>query len=49
MKYHSDFKKEVDEIKISQKLNDIREIRNDFVHNKKINDENVKRWNYSII
>jgi len=49
MRYHSDFKKGINEsnrIKIQQKLNEIREIRNDFAHNfahnKKINKENVK-------
>ncbi|MFB5612863.1 MAG: hypothetical protein ACE5RL_06125, partial [Nitrosarchaeum sp.] len=49
MKNHEDFRREVDEkerIKIQQKLNEIREIRNDFahnfVHNKKIEPENVK-------
>ena len=49
MKHHSDFQKEIDEstrIKVQQKLNEIREIRNDFAHNfaqnKKIESENVK-------
>ena len=49
MKYHIDFKNEIDEntrIKIQQKLNGIREIRNDFAHNfahnKKIEAENVR-------
>lgn len=49
MKNHSVFKNEINEsdrIKIQQKLNEIREIRNDFAHNfahnKKINEENVK-------
>lgn len=49
MKNHQDFKKEIDEktrIKIQQKLNKIREIRNDFAHNfahnKMIESENVK-------
>ncbi len=49
MKHHIDFKNEIDEnvrVKIQQKLNEIREIRNDFAHNfahnKKIESENVK-------
>ena len=49
MKNHEDLKKGIDEktrVKIQQKLNEIREIRNDFAHNfahnKKIEDENVK-------
>jgi hypothetical protein len=49
MKNHQDFKKVIDEksrVKIQQKLNEIREIRNDFAHNfahnKKIDPENVK-------
>ncbi len=49
MKHHIDFKNEINEntrIKIQQKLNEIREIRNDFAHNfahnKKIDSENVK-------
>ncbi len=45
MKHHVDFKNEIDEntrVKIQQKLNEIREIRNDFAHNKKIESENVK-------
>ena len=35
MKYHMDFKNEIDEntrVKIQQRLNEIREIRNDFAH-----------------
>ena len=50
MKHHEDFKNQIDEktrIKIQQKLNEIREIRNDFAHsfayNKKIESENVKK------
>ena len=49
MSKHPDFKKEISEsvrIKIQQKLNEIREVRNDFAHNfahnKKIDEENVK-------
>ncbi|MDC4231352.1 MAG: hypothetical protein M8319_03375 [Nitrosopumilus sp.] len=45
MKYHIDFKNEIDEnirVKIQQKLNKIRKIRNDFAHNKKIESENIK-------
>ena len=49
MKHHIDFKNEIDDatrVKIQHKLIDIREIRNDFaynfVHNKKIESENVK-------
>jgi len=49
MKNHLIFKNKINEstrIKIQQKLNEIREIRNDFAHNfahnKKINEENVK-------
>ena len=49
MSKHTDFKKEISEsvrIKIQQKLNEIREVRNDFAHNfahnKKIDEENVK-------
>lgn len=49
MKHHIDFKNEIDDatrVKIQHKLNDIKEIRNDFahifVHNKKIESENVK-------
>ena len=49
MKHHIDFKNKIDENtrkKIQQKLNEIREIRNDFahnfVHNKKVESENVK-------
>jgi len=45
MKHHIDFKNEINEntrVKIQQKLNEIREIRNDFAHNKKIESENVK-------
>ena len=40
MKYHTDFKNEIDEsarVKIQQKLNEIREIRNDFAHNSAYN------------
>lgn len=49
MKNQNDFKNQINEktrIQIQQKLNEVREIRNDFahnsVHNKKINSENVK-------
>ena len=49
MKHHIDFKNEIDDdtrIKIQRKLNEIREIWNDFAHNiahnKKIESENVK-------
>ncbi len=49
MKHHIDFRNEIGDdirIKIQQKLNEIREIRNDFAHNfahnKKIESENVK-------
>lgn len=49
MKYHADFKKEIDEStrkKIQQKLDEIREIRNDFAHNfarnKQVEAENIK-------
>ena len=49
MKHHIDFKNEIDDdtrVKIQHKLNEIREIRNDFahnfVHNKKIKSENVR-------
>jgi len=49
MKHHIDFKNEIDNdarVKIQQKLNEIREIRNDFAHNfahnKKIESENVR-------
>ena len=40
MKHHRDFKNEIDEnarVKIQQKLNEIREIRNDFAHNSAYN------------
>ena len=40
MKHHTDFKNKIDEStrkKIQQKLNDIREIRNDFAHNSAYN------------
>lgn len=50
MKYHTDFKNEVDEsirVKIQQKLNEIREIRNDFAHNsaynKDVNSEDIEK------
>ena len=49
MKYHMDFKNEINEntrVKIQQRLNEIREIRNDFAHNfahnKDIESKNVK-------
>lgn len=49
MKYHQDFKNEIDENtrkKLQQKLNEIREIRNDFAHNfahnKEIESQHVK-------
>ncbi len=49
MKHHIDLKNEIDNntrIKIQQKLNEIREIRNNFAHNfahnKKIESEKVK-------
>ena len=49
MKHHTDFKNQIDNdarVKIQQKLNEIREIRNDFAHNfahnKKIESENVR-------
>ena len=49
IKYHINFKKYIDEktrIKIQQKLNEIREIRNDFahnfVHNKNVESKNVE-------
>jgi len=40
MKHHIDFKNEIDidvRVKIQQMLNEIREIRNNFAHNKKMN------------
>ena len=50
MKHHIDFKDEIDNdarVKIQQKLNEIREIRNDFAHNsaynKDVNSEDVKK------
>lgn len=49
MKHHSDFKNEINDdtrIKIQRKLNEVREIRNNFAHNfahnKKIESENVR-------
>ena len=49
MKHHIDFKNDIDEntrVKIQQKLNEIRKIRNDFAHNfahnKKIESKNVR-------
>ncbi len=50
MKYHKDFKNEIDNdtrVKIQQKLNEFREIRNDFAHNsaynKDVNSEDVEK------
>ncbi len=50
MKYHTDFKNEIDKStrkKIQQKLDEIREIQNDFAHysayNKDVNSEDVKK------
>ncbi len=45
MKHHIDFKNKIDEsarVKIQQKLDETREIRDDFAHNKKIESENVR-------